>query len=125
VDFLVPCGSTGEWCTLSDEEHAEVIRIVVEQTAGRVPVLAGAGDNDTKKAIACSRHCEALGADALLSVTPYYNKPTQEGLYRHFKAIAEAVSLPVIPYNVPSRTSVNLFACHGCQTCVAAEYHRH
>jgi 4-hydroxy-tetrahydrodipicolinate synthase len=108
VDFLVPCGTTGESPTLSHDEHLDVIRIVVNKTAGRVPVVAGAGGNDTRKVVETALQCESLGADAILSVTPYYNKPTQEGLYQHFKAIADSLSIPLIPYNVPIRTSVNL-----------------
>ena len=108
IDFLVPCGTTGESPTLSDAEHRRVVEIVVEEARGRVPVIAGAGGNNTAHVIKLARECERLGVDALLSVTPYYNKPTQEGLYQHFKAIAEATSLPIILYNVPPRTNVNI-----------------
>ena len=108
IDFLVPCGTTGESPTLSDDEHRRVVEIVVEESRGRVAVIAGAGGNNTAHVIKLARECERLGVDALLSVTPYYSKPTQEGLYQHFKAIAEATSLPIILYNVPPRTNVNI-----------------
>ena len=104
TDAIIAVGTTGESPTLSNDEHVEVIRVVVEQTHGRIPVIAGTGSNSTREAIALTREAEDLGADACLLVTPYYNKPTQEGLYRHFKAIAEAVPIPQILYNVPSRT---------------------
>jgi len=108
IDFLVPCGTTGESPTLSDAEHRRVVEIVVEVANHRVPVIAGAGGNNTAHVIKLARECERLGVDGLLSVTPYYNKPTQEGLYQHFKAIAEATTLSIILYNVPPRTNVNL-----------------
>ena len=108
IDFLVPCGTTGESPTLTDAEHRRVVEIVVEEARGRVPVIAGAGGNNTAHVIKLARECERLGVDGLLSVTPYYNKPTQEGLYQHFKAIAEATSLPIVLYNVPPRTNVNI-----------------
>jgi 4-hydroxy-tetrahydrodipicolinate synthase len=108
INFLVPCGTTGESPTLSDAEHRRVVELVVQQTRGRVPVIAGAGGNNTAHVIKLARECERLGVDGLLSVTPYYNKPTQEGLYQHFKAIAESTSLPIILYNVPPRTYVNI-----------------
>ncbi len=108
TDGIVPCGTTGEASTLDYEEHDRVIEIVVQQTKKRVPVIAGTGSNSTKEAIEISEHARKVGADGILLVTPYYNKPTQEGLYRHFKAIAEAVALPQILYNVPGRTSVNM-----------------
>jgi 4-hydroxy-tetrahydrodipicolinate synthase len=108
IDFVVPCGTTGESPTLSDAEHRRVVEIVVEVANHRVPVIAGAGGNNTAHVIKLARECERLGVDGLLSVTPYYNKPTQEGLYQHFKAIAEATTLPIILYNVPPRTNVNL-----------------
>lgn len=114
TDVIVPCGTTGESATLNYEEHERVIRIVIEQAAlrqaqgRRVKVLAGTGSNCTDEAIQMTRHAEKNGADGSLQVTPYYNKPTQEGLYRHFKAIAEAVDIPLILYNVPGRTSVNM-----------------
>ena len=108
IDFLVPCGTTGESPTLTHEEHLRVVEITVEEAAGRVPVLAGAGGYNTVEVIALARELAALGADGILSVTPYYNKPTQEGLFQHFKAIAESVSLPVILYSVQGRTGVNI-----------------
>ena len=108
IAFLVPCGTTGESPTLNDAEHRRVVEIVVEVANHRVPVIAGAGGNNTAHVIKLARECERLGVDGLLSVTPYYNKPTQEGLYQHFKAIAEATTLPIILYNVPPRTNVNL-----------------
>ena len=105
---IVPCGTTGESATLNMEEHARVIEIAVEAVNKRVPVIAGTGGNSTHEAIDLTAHAKKVGADATLQVTPYYNKPTQEGLYQHFKAIAEAVSLPQVLYNVPGRTSVNM-----------------
>jgi len=105
---IVPCGTTGESATLNVEEHARVIDIAVEAVNKRVPVIAGTGGNSTSEAIELTDHAREVGADATLQVTPYYNKPTQEGLYQHFKAIAEAVPLPQVLYNVPSRTSVNM-----------------
>jgi 4-hydroxy-tetrahydrodipicolinate synthase len=108
TDAIVSVGTTGESPTLDPDEHVEVIRVSVEQTRGRVPVIAGTGANSTREAIALTRAAESAGADACLLVTPYYNKPTQEGLYRHFKAIAEAVPIPQILYNVPGRTSCDM-----------------
>jgi 4-hydroxy-tetrahydrodipicolinate synthase len=108
INFLVPCGTTGESPTLSHEEHLRIVGITVEEAKGKVPVLAGAGGYDTRTVIEMARECERLGADGILSVTPYYNKPTQEGLYHHYKAIAEAISIPVILYNVTPRTNVNI-----------------
>ena len=108
VDGLVPVGTTGESPTLDHEEHRRVIQIVIEQTRKRVPVIAGTGGNSTREAIDLSRQAKALGADGMLQVTPYYNRPTQDGLYRHFKAIIEAAPLPTILYNVPSRTACDL-----------------
>jgi 4-hydroxy-tetrahydrodipicolinate synthase len=108
IDGLVPCGSTGEAATLSREEQAAVMRTVVQQTRGRVPVIAGAGSNATPRAIALSRMAAEAGVDGLLQVTPFYNKPTQPGLLAHFRAIAEATSLPIVLYNVPSRTGCDL-----------------
>lgn len=104
INGLVPCGTTGESATLSHEEHEAVIRICVEQARKRVPVIAGAGSNNTKEAVSLTRFAKEAGADAALHITPYYNKPTQEGLYQHFKTIASEVTLPIIMYNVPSRT---------------------
>jgi len=108
INFLVPCGTTGESPTLSHEEHLRVVAITLEEAKGKVPVLAGAGGYNTREVIETARQCERLGADGILSVTPYYNKPTQEGLYQHYKAIAAEVPLPIIVYNVPPRTSVNI-----------------
>lgn len=108
INFLVPCGTTGESPTLSHEEHLRVVAITLEEAKGKVPVLAGAGGYNTQHVIEMARECERMGADGILSVTPYYNKPTQEGLYHHFKAIAAATSLPIILYNVPPRTNVNI-----------------
>jgi 4-hydroxy-tetrahydrodipicolinate synthase len=108
IDFLVPCGSTGEAQTLEAHERDQVVSTVVETAAGRVPVMAGATDNDTRRAADEARRLCGLGVDAILSATPYYNKPTQEGLYRHFLAVAEASPRPVCLYNVPGRTAVNL-----------------
>ena len=110
IHFLVPCGSTGEAATLTPAEHRRVVEIVVEQAAGRVPVCAGAGSNDTRRAIAQSREMEAAGATHLLHVSPMYNKPPQRGLVAHFRAIAEATSLPIVLYNVPGRTGSNVEA---------------
>jgi 4-hydroxy-tetrahydrodipicolinate synthase len=105
---LVPCGTTGEAATMSDEEQWRVIEIVVEQAKGRVPVMAGTGSNDTAKTIKYTKHAKELGATSALIVTPYYNKPTPEGVYQHFKAIAEAVDLPLVLYNIPGRTGSNV-----------------
>jgi len=108
TDALVVVGTTGESPTVSMDEHAELIRVAVEHAAGRIPVVAGVGANSTDEAIHLARHAHAVGAQAGLSVVPYYNKPTQEGLYRHFRAIAEAVELPTILYNVPGRTVADM-----------------
>ncbi|MBQ4647968.1 MAG: 4-hydroxy-tetrahydrodipicolinate synthase [Clostridia bacterium] len=108
IDALVVCGTTGEASTLTDEEHRDAIAFVVKQTAGRVPVIAGTGSNDTAYAIELSTHAKEAGADALLLVTPYYNKATQKGLVRMFTEITDAVDLPAILYNVPSRTGCNM-----------------
>jgi len=108
TDGIVPCGTTGEASTLDYEEHDRVIQIVVEQTKKRVPVIAGTGSNSTREAIEMTSHAKDLGADGALLVCPYYNKPSQEGLYRHYKAVADAVALPQVLYNVPGRTGVNL-----------------
>jgi 4-hydroxy-tetrahydrodipicolinate synthase len=110
IDFLVPCGTTGESPTLSREEHLRVVAITAEEAAGKVPVLGGAGGYNTREVIDLAREVQRAGADGILSVTPYYNKPTQEGLFQHFKAIASAVELPVVVYNVPGRTGVNVEA---------------
>jgi len=108
IDFLVACGSTGEAQTLDDSERERVVAAVVEVARGRVPVMAGATSNDTAKAVDETQRMCRLGADSILSASPYYNKPTEEGLYRHFMAVAEAATRPVCLYNVPSRTAVNL-----------------
>lgn len=108
IDFLVPCGTTGESVTLSPQEQRRVVETVIRTAEGRVRVVAGAGGNNTAHVVDTAREYEKIGAHALLSVTPYYNKPTQEGLFRHFKAIAESTSLPIILYNVPGRTAVNM-----------------
>ncbi len=108
INGLVPCGTTGESATMSHDEHKRVIRVCVDQVKGRVPVLAGAGSNNTAEAVELTRYAKEAGADGALLITPYYNKPTQEGLYQHFKRIAAEVSMPFIVYNVPGRTSVNL-----------------
>ena len=108
IDFLVPCGTTGESPTLTREEHLRVVEITVELAKGKVPVLAGAGGYNTAEVIALARELAALGANGILSVTPYYNKPTQEGLYQHYRAIAAAVPLPIILYSVQGRTGVNV-----------------
>ncbi|HEV2493208.1 MAG TPA: 4-hydroxy-tetrahydrodipicolinate synthase [Terriglobia bacterium] len=108
IDFLVPCGTTGETPTLEHGEYLGVIRIVMQEAAGKVPIVAGVSGNSTKKVSELAEEVERLGVQAILSVAPYYNKPTQEGLYQHFKAIAESTDLPVILYNVPSRTSSNI-----------------
>ena len=108
VSALVPMGTTGESVTLDDEEQAACVKACIEECKGKIPVIAGAGANDTKKAIAKHKKVKALGADAALHVTPYYNKPTQEGLYRHFKAIADSDPLPIVLYNVPGRTGVDM-----------------
>jgi 4-hydroxy-tetrahydrodipicolinate synthase len=108
VHFVSPCGTTGEAPTLSDSEKLRVCQLVVEEVAGRVPVLAGAGGYDTREVIELIHELAGIGVDGILSVTPYYNKPTQEGLYQHYKAIAESTNLPIVLYNVPGRTGVNL-----------------
>jgi 4-hydroxy-tetrahydrodipicolinate synthase len=110
VEVLVPCGTTGESVTMSREEQRRVIETTVQAASGRVPVMAGAGTNDTREAASLAVAAREAGADAILSVCPYYNKPPQEGLYRHFAAVAEAAEIPVFLYNVPGRTSVNLTA---------------
>ncbi len=108
INFLVPCGTTGESPTLSKAEQKRVVEITIEEARGKVPVVAGAGGNDTAHVIEVAREFEAMGAKGILSVSPYYNKPTQEGLYQHFKAIAGALRVPVILYNIPGRTGVNI-----------------
>lgn len=108
VHGLVPVGTTGETATLSHDEHRRVVELCVKTAAGRVPVVAGAGSNSTEEAIELVRHAKTIGADAALVVTPYYNRPSQEGLYAHYRAINDAVQLPVLIYNVPGRTSVDI-----------------
>jgi len=108
IDFLVPCGTTGESPTLTHDEHLRVVEIAVELAKGRVPVLAGAGGYNTREVMALARELAVIGVDGCLSVTPYYNKPTQEGLFQHYRAIADAVALPIILYSVPGRTGVNI-----------------
>ena len=110
VDMLLPCGTTGEGATLDDNETDRVVQIVIEQAKGRVPVIVGAGSNSTAKAVTMTKRAKSLGADGVLSVGPYYNKPTQQGYYEHFKAIADAENIPIIVYNVPGRTGGNIEA---------------
>ncbi len=105
---LVPVGTTGESPTLSHEEHKRVVELCVEAAAGRVPVIAGAGSNNTDEAVEFTKHAKSVGADGVLSVAPYYNKPSQEGLYQHFKAVAESADIPVIVYNIPGRSIVDI-----------------
>jgi 4-hydroxy-tetrahydrodipicolinate synthase len=108
IHFLVPCGTTGESVNLEHEEYLSVVRTTLQAAAGRVPVVAGAGGNNTRKVAKLVGELEGLGVDAILSVSPYYNKPTQEGIYQHFRAIARSTSLPIVVYNVPSRTGSNI-----------------
>jgi len=108
TDAIVIVGTTGESATVSPEEHCELIKLAVDHVAGRIPVIAGSGGNSTAEAIALTRHAKDVGADASLQVVPYYNRPTQEGMYRHFRAIAESVELPIILYNVPGRTVADM-----------------
>ena len=108
IDALVPCGSTGEAATLTHEEHLAVVRAVVRVARGRVPVIAGTGSNSTAEAIRLTRGAEEAGADAALLISPYYNKPTQDGIYRHYAAVADATGLPLILYNIPGRTGSNI-----------------
>lgn len=108
IHGLVPCGTTGESATLTHAEHERVIEICIDQAAGRVPVLAGAGSNNTAEAISLTKFAKNAGADGALLITPYYNKPTQQGLYDHFSAVAKAVDIPIVPYNVPGRTGCNM-----------------
>jgi len=108
IDYIVPCGTTGESPTLTRAEHVRVVAIAVEEAKGKVPVLAGAGGYNTAEVIALGKELQQLGVDGLLSVNPYYNRPTQEGLYQHFKAIASGVSLPIVLYNIQGRTAVNI-----------------
>lgn len=108
TDAIIPCGTTGESATLTHEEHDRVIEITIDAVKKRVPVIAGTGSNNTAEALRLTRHAYEAGADGALIVCPYYNRPTQEGLYQHFRAIAESVPLPIIPYNIASRTGVNM-----------------
>jgi 4-hydroxy-tetrahydrodipicolinate synthase len=108
TDAIVPCGTTGESATLTHEEHDRVIEITIDAVKKRVPVIAGTGSNNTAEALRLTKHAYEAGADGALIVCPYYNRPTQEGLYQHFKTIAESVPIPILPYNIPSRTGVNL-----------------
>lgn len=108
TDGLVPCGTTGESSTLSHEEHERVVELTIQLAQGRVPVIAGTGSNSTKEAIRLTKSAQKAGADAALLISPYYNKPTQEGLYQHFKAISESVDIPLFLYNIPGRTAVNI-----------------
>ncbi len=108
ISGFVPCGTTGESPTLSHEEHNRVVEMTVKEVAGQVKIIAGTGSNSTEEAISLTRHAKKVGVDAALLVSPYYNKPTQEGLYRHFKAIAEAVDIPLVLYNIQGRTGVNI-----------------
>ncbi|MFC6616899.1 4-hydroxy-tetrahydrodipicolinate synthase [Deinococcus radiophilus] len=108
ISGLVPCGTTGESPTLTHDEHDHVVDLTVRQAAGRVPVIAGTGSNSTAEAIRLSQHAEMSGVDAVLLINPYYNKPTQKGLYEHFRAVADAINIPVILYNIASRTAVNV-----------------
>lgn len=108
VAGIVPCGTTGESATLSWEEHNHVVDVALEQAKGRIQVIAGAGSNNTAESLAAARHACERGADAILCITPYYNRPTQEGLYLHYRAIATQVDIPIVVYNVPSRTGVNI-----------------
>ena len=110
IHGLVPCGTTGESATMTEEERRRVIEIVIDQTAGRVPIIAGTGSNDTRRTIEATRHAEETGADAALVVVPYYNKPTQDGLLAHYRAIAESSALPLVLYNVPGRTGISMTA---------------
>ncbi|GAB4363072.1 MAG: 4-hydroxy-tetrahydrodipicolinate synthase [Deltaproteobacteria bacterium] len=110
TDGIVPCGTTGESATLSFDEHERVIDTVIQAAGGKVPVIAGTGSNNTKEAVRLTRYAKKAGADGALVITPYYNKPTQEGLYRHFREVAESADIPLILYNVPGRTGVNMTA---------------
>jgi 4-hydroxy-tetrahydrodipicolinate synthase len=110
VHFLVPCGTTGESPTLKHDEHLRVVDITVQTAAGRVPIVAGAGGNDTSKVVGLIAELRKLGVDGILSVSPYYNKPTQEGIYQHYRALAESTDLPIIVYNVPGRTGSNILS---------------
>jgi 4-hydroxy-tetrahydrodipicolinate synthase len=108
VHGMVPCGTTGESATLSHDEHERVVEITVDQVKGRVPVVAGTGSNNTAEAVALTAHAKKVGADGVLMISPYYNKPTQEGIYQHYKKVAEEVDIPIIIYNIPGRTASNI-----------------
>ncbi|PKP59134.1 MAG: 4-hydroxy-tetrahydrodipicolinate synthase [Candidatus Altiarchaeales archaeon HGW-Altiarchaeales-1] len=108
IDGVVPCGTTGEAATLSMEEHEKVIDTVVDESNGKIKIIAGTGSNNTAEAIELTKHAKDAGADACLLITPYYNKPTQEGIYQHYKKIAETIDIPLIPYNIKSRTGINI-----------------
>ncbi len=108
TDVIVPCGTTGESATLSFEEHEKVVEVVIDQAKGKVPVIAGTGSNNTEEALKLTKHAKEAGANGALIITPYYNKPTQKGMYLHFEKIAKEVDIPIVLYNVPGRTSVNL-----------------
>ena len=108
VHGIVPCGTTGESATLSHEEHDRVVEIAVDQVKGRVPVVAGTGSNNTAEAIRLTAHAKKVGANGVLMISPYYNKPTQEGIYQHYKKVAEEVDIPIIVYNIPGRTASNI-----------------
>ena len=108
TSVLVPCGTTGESATLSHEEHEQVIEVILQAARGRIPVIAGTGSNNTQEALQLTRHAQQAGADGALLISPYYNRPTQEGLYQHFRTVAEAVDLPLVLYNIASRTGVNI-----------------
>lgn len=108
TDALVPCGTTGESATLSFEEHEKVVEVVIDEAGGKIPVIAGTGSNNTEEALRLTRHAKEAGADGALVITPYYNKPTQRGMYLHFEKIAREVDIPIVLYNVPGRTCVNL-----------------
>jgi 4-hydroxy-tetrahydrodipicolinate synthase len=108
VHGIVPCGTTGESATLSHEEHERVVEIAVDQVKGRVPVVAGTGSNNTAEAIRLTAHAKRVGADGVLMISPYYNKPTQEGIYQHYKKVAEEVDIPIVIYNIPGRTASNI-----------------
>ncbi len=120
ITGLVPCGTTGESPTLSHEEHAHVIERTVKRVAKRLQVIAGAGSNSTREAVALAQHAERVGADGLMVVVPYYNKPTQEGMFRHFALVAESVRLPIVVYNIPGRTGVDLAPDTLARICAAA-----
>lgn len=121
ISALVPCGSTGEAATLSHQEHAEVVRMVVRFARGRVPVIAGTGSNSTAEAIALTQAAKEAGANAALLIAPYYNKPTQEGIYRHYRAVAEAARFPLILYNIPGRTACKIEATTIARLCELEE----